>query len=163
MIPIWRNPMRWPWYLRENLPQKMIKVTLNKQHKFWQILGYTLRPVGIVELQMRSYGPSNTSNSNNKTASHKQMKQLILSMILLYQSRITQRGSPQDYNKYLKNSWIIAHIGIWGAGNMKMKHGKNTSSYMNITRYVQHADKTMKTTIKHYRKLLNSNHYQTIM
>ena len=71
-------------------------MTPNEQHKFWQMLGYILRPAGIVKLQMRSFGLSDTSNSNNKTARHKQTKQHISLMTLLCQSRITQRGSPQD-------------------------------------------------------------------
>ena len=46
---------------------------------------------------------------------------------------------------------------------MRMKHGKNTSSYTNTMKYAKYADKTMKITIKYYKKLLNSNHHQTIM
>ena len=44
-----------------------------------------------------------------------------------------------------------------------MKHGKDTSNYMNIMKYAKHADKITKITTKYYRKLLNSNHYQTII
>ena len=141
----------------------MMKTMLNKQHKFWQKIGHILRPAGIVKLQMRGFGPSNTSDSSNETARHKQTKQLTLSMISFYQSRTTQRGSSQDYNRHLRNSWIIAHIGIWDAGNMRMKHGKNTSSYANTMKYAKHVDETMKITTKHYKKLLNNNHHQTIM
>ena len=141
----------------------MMKMMLNEQCKFWQMLRHTPRPAGIVELQMRSFGPSDTSDSSSKTTRHKQTKQHILSMTLLCQSRKTQRGSPLDYNEHSKNSWIIAHIGIWDVGNMKMKHGKNTSSHANMMRYAKHVDKTTKIIIKHYKKLQNSNHHQTIM
>ena len=84
-------------------------------------------------------------------------------MTLLYQSRKTQRGSLQDYNKHLENLWTIAYIGIWDVGNMGMKHGKNTSSYVNIIKYAKHADETIKIITKHYEKLLSSNYYQTII
>ena len=114
-------------------------------------------------MQIRSFGPSNTSNNNNKTTRHKQMKQHISSTTLLYQSRKTQRGSLQDYNKHSKNSCIIAHIGICDAGNMRMKHGKNTSSYANMMRYAKHVDKTTRIIMKHYKKSLSSNHHQIIM
>ena len=159
MIPTWRNPMRWPWYLRANLPQKMMKMMLSKQHKFWWILGHIPEPAGIVKLQTKSFGPSNISSSNNKITRHKEMKQHTSLTTLLCQSKTTQRDSPQDYNKHLKNSWIIAHIRIWDVGNTKMKHRKNTSSYANTAKYAKHADKIMKITTKYYKKLLNSNHY----
>ena len=111
---------------------------------------------------MRSFGPSNTLDSSSETTRHEQTKQHILLTTLLYQSKKTQRGSLQDYNKHSKNSWIIAHIGIWGAGNMRMKHGKNTSSYANMMRYAKHADKTTRIIIKCYEKSPSSNHYQII-
>ena len=46
---------------------------------------------------------------------------------------------------------------------MRTRHRKNISSYMNITKHVKYTDETIKTTIKHYKKLLSSNHYQIIM
>ena len=44
-----------------------------------------------------------------------------------------------------------------------MRHEKNISSYVNMIRYVKHADKTTRITMKHYKKLLNNNHHQTII
>ena len=112
---------------------------------------------------MRSFNLSDTSDSSSKTARHKQIKQLTLLMIAFCQSRMTQRGSPQDYNKHSRNSWIIAYIGIWDAGNIRIKHGKSIFSYTDTTKYAWHADEIIKTIIKYYKRLLNNNHYLIII